>query len=209
MVKLLIAYDKQDSDLGAYFQSCFDDISGHALNNGINTIYSFDGTENHRTIITDLIQQLEAKPFIFLAFTHGREDAILFSSAPIVDIENSYFFGQSLIYTCACRVAKELGRALEHHQCKAFIGFEKDSTLASVSKYDNIFMACENYGIKQFLEGGSSIRESFNAMYEYYSDQVYELYGINAAAAAFLLENRDSLVMFPTDANFTLHDFTS
>lgn len=207
MVKLIIAYDRRDVDLGGYFQSCYNDISSYALNIGVNQIYSFDGTENHRTIITDLVQQLEAQPFIFVAFTHGREDAILFSSAPIVDMENAYFFGGALIYTCACRVANDLGPAFEHHQCKAFIGYKKDSTLASLPKYDAIFMDCENYGIKQFLKGSLTIRESFNAMYNYFSDQVFDLYGENATAAAFLLENRNALIMYPPDANVTLKDF--
>ncbi|MBK6997580.1 MAG: hypothetical protein IPH31_22815 [Lewinellaceae bacterium] len=90
MIKLLIAYDKQDLDFGAYFESCYDDVSRHAFDNGVNDIYSFDGTENHQTIITDLIQQLEEKPFIFW-HSLMAEKMPLFSSAPIVDINNAYF----------------------------------------------------------------------------------------------------------------------
>ncbi|MBK6997579.1 MAG: hypothetical protein IPH31_22810 [Lewinellaceae bacterium] len=102
-----------------------------------------------------------------------------------------------------------MGRALEYHRCKAFIGFDKDSILASVSKYDNVFMACENYCIKKFLEGNLSILESFNIMNDCYSEQIYELYAINTTAAAFLLDNRNALVMYPPDANFTLQDFSA
>jgi DNA-binding LacI/PurR family transcriptional regulator len=210
MLKILIAFDAQDADLGNYFTTCKDDLLHHSNAHGIGEVICFDGKTGTTTTIIDHISNFEECPFIFVSYAHGREDAILLNAMPVIDLSTAYFFGTSLFYACSCRAAVSLGKMLiENANCRAFIGFTEDAMLASIERYDAIFMACDNYGIKHFLEGNSTLKESFEAMKAFYTEQLDDLYSINAVAASYLLDNRNALVLLPENSPCTLSDFYS
>jgi len=151
MVKLLVAYDNTDPELGFYFSSCYQDICDHALLCGDFQISELNSLHN-ATHLQSAIGDFQAMPFLFVAYTHGREDAIVLAENEIVHLQNAYFFGESFVYTCACRVGKELADSLLSHNCRAFIGFSNDSWLLQADDYVATFRLCENYGIKIFME---------------------------------------------------------
>lgn len=209
MIKILIAFDDQDSDLGVFFTSCKDDLVQHANYCGIDDIVCFDGNSATHNLLPDQISSLDEAPFIFISYTHGQTDAILLNSIPIVNLSSAYFFGSSLFYACACKSGDELGKHLvENENCHAFIGFKDDAMLGSVEDYDSVFMECENFGIKHFLNGQTTIKESFEAMKEFYTEKIDELtYTAGALTAGYLLDNRNALILLPEDSQCRLSDF--
>ncbi len=193
MPRLLIAYDSADQHLGDYFLSCRHDICAHA---GICTNFLIDELESEHddSHLQQYISTYAEQPFIFVAYTHGRSDAIILSGSPLVHNQNTYFFGKSLVYTCACNAGISLSKDLRAHNCYAFIGFSEESKLPPrATDYESIFMCCENYGLKLFMEGGISIGESFEKMRTMYSDQAILLLSTNTLAALLLLENGRAL----------------
>jgi hypothetical protein len=208
MIRILIAFDELDPDMGAYFTACKEEILLHTEDNSTINVDCINGRINNYNVVTDHITTFDEKPFIFISYAHGREDAILLNSDPVIDLENAYYFGTSLFYSCSCRVAQQLGKQLvEVENCKAFIGYREDAMLASVEKYDDIFRACDNFGIKHFLNGNTTLKTAFEAMIDFYTEQLDLLSLENAMAASYLLDSRNALTLLPSDSNCTLNDF--
>lgn len=198
MVKLLLAYDGADSRLGTYFASCFSDLESHASvcgNFEVRTLNEY----HDETHLQENITSFAGAPFLFAAYAHGRHDAIVHNGTPLVHSTNAYFFGKSLVYTCACSAGQELAGMLRAQGCRAFIGFSADTNLLSTEAYDHVFRECENYGLKMFMAGGKTIRESYQAMQENYTERFDELYEQGFPAVAFdlatLLDFRNALFM--------------
>lgn len=193
MPRLLIAYDSADHQMGDYFLSCRHDICAHAGTCDGFLIDELD-SEHDDSHLQQYISAYSEQPFIFVAYAHGCSDAVLLSGTPLVHNQNTYFFGKSLFYTCACDTGVSLSKDLRAHNCYAFVGFKDESKLPPrATDYENVFMSCENYGLKQFMRGGISIGESFEKMRTMYSDQAISLLSTNALAAALLLENGNAL----------------
>lgn len=211
MVKILIAYDHADPALGPYFSSCYQEMQCHAEQcNTVFQVLELDSS-NDDQVLQNAITDLEGRPFIFTAFTHGENDTILLANSPLVHPKNAYYFGDSMVYTCACNAGKALANHLTHHNCRAFIGFSYENKLPQMDSYDSYFQECEMFGLKIFMEGSSSIQESYDAMIKYYTDKFDELVEVNSPAAWMLLINRDALVLEASDSNrqLTLVDFHS
>lgn len=208
MVKLLIAHDSTDPELGTYFSSCFQDIHDHASLCGGFQVFELN-SQHDETHLQSAIKAFQGMPFLFVAYTHGREDAIVLAQNQLVYLQNAYFFGESFVYTCACRVGQELADSLLSHNCRAFIGFSNDSWLPQADDYIATFRICENQGIKTFMEGEKTILESFQAMEKMYTTKFDELVEENAFAASTLLDNLYALVIKTNGSeHLTLADFS-
>jgi len=195
MARLLIAYDSADRHLGDYFLSCRHDICAHAEACNDFLIDELD-SEHDDFQLEQYISTYAEQPFIFVAYAHGCSDAVLLSGTPLVHNRNTYFFGKSLFYTCACDAGISLSENLRAHNCYAFIGFTDKSNLQPrATDYVNVFMSCENYGLKLFMGGGVSIVESFEKMRTMYSDQAISLLSTNPVAASLLLANGNALYL--------------
>ena len=211
MVKLLLAYDGADSQLGTYFSSCFSYLESHASVCGNFEVRVL--SEHHdETCLQENITSFEGAPFLFVAYAHGRHDAIVHNGAPLVHSTNAYFFGKSLVYTCACSAGQELAGMLRAQGCRAFIGFSDDTNLLSTEAYDDVFRDCENYGLRMFMSGNKTIQESYQAMYKNYTEQFDELCEQGFPAVAFdlaaLLDVRNALFMDAAGSeHLTLADF--
>lgn len=212
MVKLLLAYDGADSRLGPYFSSCFYDLESHASTCGNFEVSTLN--EHHdETHMQEHIASFQGAPFLFVAYAHGRRDAIVHNGAPLVHPSNAYFFGESLVYTCACSAGQELAGILRALGCRAFLGFSADTTLLSTEAHDDVFRDCENYGLKMFMSGNKTIMESYQAMYEYYTKRFDELLEMGFAEGLFdlaaLLDIRNALFIDAEgNEHLTLADFS-
>ncbi|MDO8367307.1 MAG: hypothetical protein Q7T20_10945 [Saprospiraceae bacterium] len=213
MIKLLLAYDGADSRLGTYFSSCFSDLETHASTCGSFEVCAIN--EHHdETHLEENIASFQGTPFLFAAYTHGRQDAIVHKGTALVHTTNAYFFGGSLVYTCACSAGQELAGILRAQGCRAFIGFSADTILLSTEAHDDIFRDCENYGLKIFMSGEKTIKESYQAMYENYTKRFDEFCEIGFAECPFdlaaLLDVRNALFMDAEgNEHLTLADFAS
>ncbi len=213
MIKLLLAYDGADPQLGSYFSSCFSDLESHALVCGNFEIYAL--SEHHdEAHLQENIASFQGTPFLFAAYTHGKRDAIVYNGVPLVHTTNAYFFGESLVYTCACSAGQELAGILRAQGCRAFIGFSADTILLSTEAHDDVFRDCENYGLKVFMSGSKTIKESYQAMYENYTKRFDELCDIGFSESLFdlaaLLDVRNALFIDAKGSeHLTIADFAT
>lgn len=197
MIKVVVAYD-HNCDIGQYFEDCKNDI-----------VDFFDGLDDLEKAYTEIpsircnvayidmiIPQLKTHPFIFIAYTHGKHDSLLCAGNSYVSLANSHHFENSLFYSTACLIGKELAPDLINKGCKAFIGFEEESeTPESPSPYKQMFIECDNYGIKHLASSNSTVGQAYEAMQNNYTNKIDYLTNIGEPLFASILRvNRDALI---------------
>jgi hypothetical protein len=143
-----------------------------------------------------VIPRLNPTPFLFVAYTHGVEDGLICNGNAFVSTNNSHNFENSLFYSTACLVGKELAPDLINKRCRAFIGFKDESkVLFEDSSYRKVFMDCDNYALKKFMMSDTTIEEAFEAMKKYYTTKIDHYLSIkDLLVAGDLVENREALV---------------
>ncbi len=208
MINLVIAYDDNDSDLGEYFEDCFNstrDVVSQLNSISYNSLRGLDCTEQN---INARIQPLNHQSFIFVCFSHGDSsgECLLTQNEVFVSISNVTFFCNSFFYTTACCVALELGSNLINSNCFCFIGYN-DSSWATYEDFYPTYIACESYSLVEFLRTTKTIQQTFDEMQAYFDEQITLLYDQNEILVAMELErNRDCLVLLG-NGSLTSSDF--
>ncbi|KAA6318471.1 hypothetical protein EZS27_031525 [termite gut metagenome] len=199
MINIVIAFDNQNAVLGQYFEDCQNDIAT-LLDEQSHLIKSFSKVPSPQCNVAYIditISSLNTNPFVFIAYTHGVNDGLKCGGGSFVSTDNCQHFKNSLFYSTACLIGKELAPELINKGCKAFIGFnEKTTVIFENPSYRQIFMECDNFALKMFLTSDSSIGKAFNSMKNHYTnkiDRAIEL-GEDFVFTRFLRENRDALV---------------
>jgi len=201
MINIIAAYDDTDTQLGTYFEDCKKQLLStlNKLNNPvIYDISEIPSNNCNNKDIDSLLIKYTPNPFIFIAYSHGNEQALYCRGNNYVEKNiNTYIFLNSLFYTTACSVGKELGDDLIDKGCSVFIGYKKEKIIFPEKIKQEISTLCDNAGIIEFLSNDITIYEAFKKMEDIYTQQIDNL--INAddmLFAANLVDARESLVFF-------------
>lgn len=199
MINFVIAFDNQNASLGQYFEDCQKDIVSF-LDEHKHLIKSFSPIPTIQcnvAYIDTVIPLLNSNPFIFIAYAHGKDDALRCSGYSFVSKDNCHHFSNSLFYSTACLIGRKLAPELIDKGCKVFVGFNEETTVIFENPpYRRTFMECDNFAFKMFIISDSTIGQAFDAMKSYYTnriDRAIEL-GEDILYISFLRENRDALL---------------
>lgn len=198
MINIVIAFDNQNTALGKYFDDCQIDIR-MVLDEQTQLVISYTIIPSdycNEAYFNETIPQLNSYPFIFIAYTHGIENALRCNGSSFISKHNCTHFKNSLFYSTACLIGKELGPELIHKGCKTFVGFNEESEVFEKPAFREIFMECDNYALKLFMISDSTIGQSFEAMKRYYNGQIDHLMelGEDPVFIASLTANREALI---------------
>lgn len=197
MANYHIAYDNADAILGWYFeQSKVDLISYIAANDAGGLINEIASPQCNQAYIDIIIPQINARNFVFVAYSHGMSDHLQANASFYVRAGvNSDLFINSFFYSMCCHSGKHLGTALVLGGCHAFIGYNEEAYVLP-GRFASIFIACDNFGIKRFISG-NTLQDSFEAMKQNFNEQIDALANSgDIFEALYLRKNRDALVMF-------------
>lgn len=201
MINIIVAYDNEDVKLGTYFENCKNQLLSileehHALVN--NKPHEVSTRHCNNVYIDLLLPKYNAYPFIFIAYSHGNEKALCCRDNNYVEKDaNTHNFTNSLFYTTACSVGKELGEHLISKGCLAFIGYKNSINVYRQDIKNRISMNCDNAGIITFLLDDITIFEAYERMKNFYTQQIDKLYEVkDMLFAADLVETLDALVFF-------------
>jgi len=139
---------------------------------------------------------LNSYPFILIAYTHGFENGLRCNGSTYISNHNCNLFRNSLFYSTACLIGKELGPALIENGCKTFVGFNEESEVFEKVYFRDICLNCDNYALKLLMISDKTIGQSFEAMKRYYTDQIDHLIeiGEDPVFIASMRANREALV---------------
>ncbi len=204
MLHVLVAYDNDDPKRGEYFDASQDNfISKVGKANAIN-LKLLDTSKCLEYPIDTYTSECGGGAFIFVAYLHGNEDALLVSDRSYVNCPNAYLFRDTLFFACSCLSAIELGQKLIQEGCKVFLGYNKKITTAS-NETEPIFYECENAFISHFITAENTIQDSLNFMYDKYLEMERHLamnYGI--FDAGILGQNLDAFEILLNENRYAL-----
>lgn len=209
MIRVVASIDEKDPILGPFFNEC-----GHRLQTLLTDSNLQQGHFqinsqkcNSAYIEITLPQKVENKPFIFIAYTHGNEKALISQGSQYVYGENAHVFNGSLMYSMACLTGKTLGGLLIENGCRSFIGYTESSMAFLGEGYKEITIKCELSGLNCFFNSGLTIKESFVKMKSYYEYQIDQLsLCADVLARANLVANSEALILLG-DPNVKASDF--
>jgi hypothetical protein len=204
MINLTILFDDTDPQLGQYFTDCFNDVKNVSFSSNIklNSINS-----QNRRFINQILKKEDNT--IFVAFTHGESGWLgtVNGSSIFIDNGNAELFNNSCFYTTACSCGEELGKILIQKGCRVFIGY--DDTVKIDLQYEDIFMKCENYGIKEFISTNKSWDDVIIEAKELFTneaDMLFDEGGVESfLVGSELLQNRDKFCLYG-DGSIRLSD---
>ena len=203
MPHLFIAYDNRDKNQGDYFENSHQ----HLVDNvkSLCKIQQFDTDAIAANTLPTAISALNNEkntPFIFVNYTHGSNDALHIDNANFIDKTNAHLFGETLFYACSCLAGKDLKNYLMHHNCKFFMGYNKEiGTL--FPETEAVFYHCENSVMIHFLTTNHSIQDCITYMYDTYESLKLDT---DSSTAARLDANLDAFV-YEGNTSLTKHDF--
>ena len=193
MIYILLMYADTDQH-GLYFLKCAEDLKAF-LNKQYQKfcIEELHGTQLNDVFLQSIIEKYQSQKFIAVSYSHGNEFILAGHNNAdyIIYGESTHLFKDSIFYTDACYSGKYIGQDMIKHGCLGFIGYKE--AIYSSLHFDE-FYQCDNYGIKQFIEGKKLI-EAFQSMKKNYSDKIDKLYHSNLIVASLLRQSRDALIM--------------
>ncbi len=207
MINVIVAYDHLDLVLGQYFNNAYLNIHHEISLNPLINMHSFDSDTCHLDNISGQIATFNESPFIFIALSHGKEDSLIIKngSYEYVSIDTAYFFASSLFYSISCDSGKILGKKLIEQNCSAFIGYTHKIELFSA--LENVYMDCENYAIKQFLQTDQDIYTCFEEMILFYKNAEKKLKKQGLVFASIQLGSNRRSLSFEGNKNLVQSDF--
>ena len=199
MINIIVAYDNQDDNLGTYFEDCKDQLievlteHNRFVNGDVREI---TGVRCNSAFIDITIPSYNTHPFIFIAYSHGNEIALYSGEGCYVEKNmNAHHFRNSLFYTTACSVGKDLGPHLIEQGCLAFVGYKNEIHAYKKEERKEISKKCDNAGIIAFLSDDITVFEAYTRMKDYYTQQIDRQEQVkDMLFAGDLVEARNSLV---------------
>ena len=215
MIKIVLVYDEQDYDpvdqdgLGAFFQACADHVKAFVKSDerfNLTEILSADIAQN---TVVNTLSDLRGNRFIFLAYSHGSENALLYDNKQqtyITASKDNHLFANSLFYTWACSCGQVLGPETINHGCKAFFGYNGLVFASASPHYIKGFVEVANSGLIALMEG-DTIGQAYQKMRSQHNLYIDEVYSQDYMLASLHRSNRDSLVMLGADPSLILDYF--
>ena len=188
MLNLLLIYDNLNERNGDYFMA-----SHQNMNDKLSVLDSY----NLQSLNTDLClanpidhysSAFNGQPFIFIAYTHGSENALHVGEQMYIHEHNAYLFSETIFYACSCLSAKTLGDRLRSEGCRIFAGY--DAHISSLNpECEPIFYECENAFLSNFLTTDNTIQQSLKFMYDEYERMKSHLLSEYGTLTASTLES--------------------
>lgn len=212
MINIVLACDDKDAgdeeNLGLdYFYIACAEHAANLFAEMEKNLVSIRGEDLNMTYVNEMLSSLNNKNFIFIAYSHGSSEALLYNNqkdAYVAKEKNTYLFKGSLFYTWSCLCGQELGLDLVANGCHTFLGYD-DDIWAGTGETDH-FVECANYGLKKLI-GGSTVKEAYNEVEEEYTKRIDHFDEVgDYMIASFFRRNRDALVLYG-DGNITLERF--
>ena len=204
MINTVLLYDNKDTKSGTFFYLCankFLHLHNTLYNQSVSAVYNTDNCE--KEVIESALSAYNSSKFLFVSFLHGNEAAMYISNEKIVSFDNAHFFTNSFCYTFSCYCGKNLAtRLLENGAC-VFWGYNDKAY--SMTDYEEDFAELVISGLAHFLQN-EPIVTAFNKVREEYTKKIDTLYQENFFAAATLLHNRESMVVYG-NKKLTVLDF--
>lgn len=198
MINIIIAVDDQNCHLGQYFEDCRKDIATllDEQTQLVKSCSKISSSQCNVAYIDITIPQINSNPFIFIAYTHGIDNGLKCQGASFISIDNCHHFANSLFYTTACLVGRELAPELINKGCITFIGFKEESEVFHNVSYRNTFIECDNYALKMFMTSDTSIGKAFNSMKDHYTNKIDRLMELreDPLFIGALTANREALI---------------
>ena len=193
---IIITYnDSPNEESKHFFETCADIIRQKAVDAGIN-YHNIDNSKLNNPEIENKINTFNST-FILSAFSHGSKTALHNHELEeyISTQTNNYIFSGNIVYTFACECGCDLKEDLERKGVASFWGYTKK---VKIRPYDDRFITCATEGLVALLEG-NTLEESKNRMIDKYDKAINSLYQESFLQAAFLLENKESFVVYGND----------
>lgn len=196
---IYIACDNEDKLLGRFFESCYDRIREATVNNG------FD----YKPILTpeltkDVINlhTAEADEYVFAAFSHGCDTALLCGDEHYVEAGNNVKnFYSSVFYTFACETANGIGKEFREAYVLGYFGYNKPAWV--VYAQEELFVECATKGLVSYIEG-MTLKQCAEEMVATYDRSLKS--ARMTPVYAMLLKNKQSLVSIINSEDKTIND---
>ena len=202
---IILAYDNLDEKLGDYFNDCANEIRDSIPVPLSESVVEIFGEKLNIITIDHQLSLINDSGFIFCAFSHGTIKSLNAKKIPYIECgTNTLSLKEGLTYTNACLAGDTLGKEIIRKGGKAFIGYNLEVNGIVHENYRKTSIRCDNYAMILFLNG-YTLEESIKKSKDFFSKQINILSDSAPLVAAFLRENRDSLVSYG-DPKFTLRD---
>ncbi len=187
MNMVFLSYD--DPKGSTFFYQCALDLKKNiALNH------------QHNLTCVDTINDLAKNPDIkyYCVYSHGNNTGIYDqNSNPIITLEDSKHYANSIFYTMACKTANELGVHMHRYKCDLYYGFVDNSKYVDdadplLQKY---FIDTHNYPFL-LLKAGEPIEGIINKIESYYEEKMEEIRHVYPFARGWLRDNLDRIVIY-------------
>jgi len=201
MINFFIACDERVADLGVYFEDCKNDIVGYLSEQSTlvkEVIREIKSLQCNEAYIEQIVKPFNPKPFVFIAYSHGVDNALRCNNASYVMTEgNTTTFQNSLFYSNACLIGRVLGQNLIDSGCFTFVGFTQEVLAFKFYNYKKTSIDCDNSGLKYFFSMPDvTIGQSVEAMKNYYTSQIDKLNNFkDIIFAASLTAAREALIV--------------
>lgn len=194
-----IAFDDADESLGHFFQACADEVKQTIVNNK----FSYESiSANELTKETVNSYTIDADEYVFCAFSHGMDTALLCKNEPYIETNNNVCnFYSSVFFTFACHTAKGIGQELQDAYVLGYFGYKDEAWV--IPAYEDIFVKCATSGLLSFLRG-STLRQSYEDMVGEYDKQIKS--GTVNLISSTLLKNKQALVAIINNEGKTIND---
>ena len=209
MIRIVVAYDDNDSALGDYFEESYNNFhqSMQAANATPTTFLR--GLECNEVNINSAVNPLKADPFLFVGLSHGDDTGnyLRTENDTYVSPSNSVNFTNSFFYTTGCNAGLDLRANLLQHGCKVFIGYTNNSKAPLNEDYNSLFIDCELFALKQFLSSNRTINELFNEMMNFTQNKIDWLFEKNEIVEAMDLQSNKDCMIVDGNSSLTRLDF--
>ncbi len=209
MIKIVVAYDDNDSALADYFEESYNNFLLSMQGANVTPTTVLRGLECNECNINNSVNPLKANPFLFVGLSHGDETGnyLLTENDAYISTNNSVNFINSFFYTTGCNAGLDLRVNLLLHGCKVFIGYTNNSKAPLNEVYNSLFIDCELYALKKFMSSDSTIDELFNEMMNYTQIKIDWLFDNNEIVEAMDLQSNKDCMMIDGDGSLTRKHF--
>ncbi|MDR1388957.1 MAG: hypothetical protein LBJ31_03165 [Treponema sp.] len=194
MIKTILAVDNADIVLGDFFSYCANMIK--QIFSGKFEVSEFTSNKISNDISINIHLEQIKSAFIFIALTHGSvSELTCFDFLPYISVgKNTCFFRNSLSFCFSCGAGKLLGKEIVDLGGKCFVG-HNNTIYASKYTWKKLFskpIIC--FWVNFVL--GKTVFACINAKRVEYTRLIDEIYETDVFHAIYLLENRDSLIVY-------------
>jgi hypothetical protein len=209
MIKIVVAYDDNDSLLGDYFEESYNNFHQSMQASNATPTIVLRGLECNEASINNAVNPLKANPFLFVALSHGDDtgNCLLTENDTYVSPDNVGNFNNSFFYTTGCNAGLDLRANLLRQGCKVFIGYTDNSKAPLNEDYNSLFIECELLALKQFLFSDKTIEELFNEMMNFTQSKIDWLFENNEIVEAMDLQSNKDCMIVDGNSSLTRLDF--